>query len=181
MSGVIRRRALMGNDNITFIESIDSSTDITFNTKVSLTKTHSWEVDSVPCKTNAWQTWLSCWDGSSSLDSNNAIVIQTNSNNDSYVLFFGNPRVIKLLNVSGKRCKVSDSNGTLTAETSTFTHPLYDYNPNFPLRVTSKHIYSVKIWNNGTLVNEFLPAKVGNNVGMYDTVTKTFRVLNVTI
>ena len=35
-------------------------------------------------------------------------------------------------------------------------------------------IYRLKIWRNGTLIADFVPAQYGNTVGMYDTVSGTF-------
>ena len=37
----------------------------------------------------------------------------------------------------------------------------------------TKSIYSCKIYDNGTLVRDFIPMRIGTEVGMYDTVTKT--------
>ena len=45
---------------------------------------------------------------------------------------------------------------------------------NTTIQKTAMKLYSLKLWNNGTLVRNFVPAKQGTTVGMYDTVTGTF-------
>ncbi|MBO4582756.1 MAG: hypothetical protein J5714_01710, partial [Alphaproteobacteria bacterium] len=43
------------------------------------------------------------------------------------------------------------------------------------IQKTAMKLYSLKLWNNGTLVRNFVPAKNSSNVvGMYDTVSGTF-------
>ena len=42
------------------------------------------------------------------------------------------------------------------------------------IQKTAMKLYSLKLWNNGTLVRNFVPVKQGTTVGMYDTVSGQF-------
>lgn len=158
---------------IVFLESVDSTTPITFNTGVDITTNHTWEIDSSANLYSAWATWSSCWDGSA-WKTSNSFIVQRSNNTPNFILYIGNLNggVQKLFSPRGERF-VQGYDGT-KYYCSGFT---YNFSPRAytaPLQVRSQHIYGVKIWRNGTLVNDFVPANVDGEVGMYDTKRKKF-------
>jgi hypothetical protein len=162
-----------GDEQVTVLDSLDSENIITFNTGISLTAANTWSVDSVPDASTAWGLWVWCWDASTSWNSCDSFIVQHSNNTSVFYVYIGK---VGYQTFSPQNSRVQQGyDGTkYYCGTFTKTFTAKNFDSRWPLKVRSNHIYGVKIWNSGTLVNDFVPAKRGTDYGMYDTVSQTF-------